>query len=125
MAGQTRGRAPLFAASRYGHMEVVRALVGAGAAVNQADVRYQRVMPHWYFCGCAHAIAAACSARTMFGCLGCFGHIVSVAGQTGGVTPLFAASRGGHIEAVTALVGAGAAVNQAAVREFRLSPGGY
>jgi hypothetical protein len=58
----------------------------------------------------------------MFGCLGGFGHIVCVVWQTDGVTPLFVASRGGHIEAVAALVGVGAAVNQARVREFRLSP---
>jgi hypothetical protein len=54
----------------------------------------------------------------------CSGHIVCVVWQTDGVTPLFVASQSGHIEAVTALVGVGAAVNQAAVREFRLSPCG-
>ena len=36
---QTDGATPLYIASRNGHVEVVRALVGAGAAVNQADVR--------------------------------------------------------------------------------------
>ena len=35
---QTDGVTPLYAASDNGHVEVVRALVGAGAAVNQADV---------------------------------------------------------------------------------------
>jgi ankyrin repeat protein len=36
---QTDGAIPLHAASNTGHVEVVRALVGAGAAVNQAAVR--------------------------------------------------------------------------------------
>ena len=42
---------------------------------------------------------------------------VSVVWQTNGVTPLYAASNHGHVEVVRALVGAGAAVNQAAVRD--------
>ncbi len=37
--------------------------------------------------------------------------------QTDGATPLCAASQEGHVEVVRALVRAGAAVNQAAVRE--------
>jgi ankyrin repeat protein len=36
---QTGGFTPLCATSENGHAEVVRALVEAGAAVNQADVR--------------------------------------------------------------------------------------
>ena len=36
---QTDGCTPLYVASHNGHVEVVRALVGAGAAVNQARVR--------------------------------------------------------------------------------------
>jgi hypothetical protein len=39
MAGQADGCTPLYVGSRNGHMDVVRALVGAGAAVNQAEVR--------------------------------------------------------------------------------------
>ncbi len=35
---QTNGRTPLFAASENGHVEAVRALVGAVAAVNKATV---------------------------------------------------------------------------------------
>ena len=35
---QTDGVTPLYAASDHGHVEVVRAVVGAGAAVNQAEV---------------------------------------------------------------------------------------
>ena len=37
---QTNGCTPLYVASHNGHVEVVRALVGAGAAVNQAKVRW-------------------------------------------------------------------------------------
>jgi hypothetical protein len=37
--------------------------------------------------------------------------------QTDGCTPLYAASGNGHVKVVRALVGAGAAVNQAAVRD--------
>ena len=40
-----------------------------------------------------------------------------VARQTNGFTPLYIASQDGHVEAVTALIGAGAAVNQATVRD--------
>ena len=36
---QTEGSTPLLIASQNGHVEVVRALVGAGAAVNRATVR--------------------------------------------------------------------------------------
>ena len=36
---QTDGATPLFIGSQNGHVEVVRALVRAGAAVNQARVR--------------------------------------------------------------------------------------
>ncbi len=36
---QTDGSTPLYAASLNGHVEVVRALVEAGASVNQAKVR--------------------------------------------------------------------------------------
>jgi hypothetical protein len=39
LVGQTDGCTPLLVASQNGHMDVMRALVGAGAAVNQARVR--------------------------------------------------------------------------------------
>jgi hypothetical protein len=48
----------------------------------------------------------------------CVTFIVFVPGQSGGATPLFAASKHGHIEVVRALVGAGADVNQAHVRDY-------
>ncbi len=38
-----------------------------------------------------------------------------MAAQSGVVTPLYVASQNGHVEAVRALLGAGAAVNQAKV----------
>ncbi len=39
MAMQVDGSTPLYLASLNGHMEAVRVLLGAGAAVNQAKVR--------------------------------------------------------------------------------------
>ena len=39
VAPQNHDSTPLFAASQHGRIEVVRALLGAGAAVNQAKVR--------------------------------------------------------------------------------------
>ena len=47
MVWQTDGWTPLHAASQDGHVEVVRALVEAGAAVNQAAVRED-----WSGCWC-------------------------------------------------------------------------
>ena len=44
-----------------------------------------------------------------------FGECVGSCGQTDGTTPLYTASREGHVEAVKALVELGAAVNQAKV----------
>ena len=38
MAAQSEGVTPLYVASQNGHVEAVRALLGAGAAVNQAKV---------------------------------------------------------------------------------------
>jgi hypothetical protein len=64
---QTDGFTPLYAASQEGHVEVVMALVGAGAAVSQADVREDwsgcwclgvRV---WFVFGSQHARAALCA----------------------------------------------------------------
>ncbi len=64
---QTDGWTPLCIVSHNGHVEVVRALVGAGAAVNQAEVRED-----WGGCWCSgvrgcvvfgsqHARAAVCA----------------------------------------------------------------
>jgi ankyrin repeat protein len=47
-AAQTSGATPLFMASLNGHVEVVRALVEAGASVNQAKVRDDLGL--WYSC---------------------------------------------------------------------------
>jgi hypothetical protein len=49
-AWQTDGTTPLYLASQNGHVEVVRALVGAGAAMNQAKVRNVRVADRVRFC---------------------------------------------------------------------------
>ncbi len=38
MAVQADGWTPVYVASRKGHVDAVRALLGAGASVNQADV---------------------------------------------------------------------------------------
>ena len=42
---------------------------------------------------------------------------MSAAAQTSGATPLLMASQNGHVEVVRVLVGAGASVNQAKVRD--------
>jgi hypothetical protein len=39
LAGQADGSSPLYTACEHDHIEVFRALMGAGAAVNQAKVR--------------------------------------------------------------------------------------
>ena len=52
---QTGGCTPVHAASENGHVEVVRALVGAGAAVNEADVR-----DHWLFVGARACVTVWC-----------------------------------------------------------------
>ena len=58
---QTDGATPLLIASENGHVEVVRALVGASAAVNQAKVRV--------VCGGALcSVACKCAALCARGC---------------------------------------------------------
>ena len=70
---QTDGWTPLYAASDNGHVEVVRTLVGAGAAVNQATV-CEDLGGCWYLgawiVGCGIA-ACACAALCACVCL-CF-----------------------------------------------------
>ena len=104
VARQTDGLTPLCAASESGHVEVVRALVGAGAAVNQADVR-----DDWGGCLCSgvrdDVVACACSS--------CACVVFVGAVQADGGTPMYIASVYGNVEVVRALMGAGAAVNQA------------
>jgi hypothetical protein len=64
---QTDGLTPLHAASWQGHDEVVRALVGAGAAVNEAAVRedlggcWCSGVRGWLDVGSQHACAALCA----------------------------------------------------------------
>jgi ankyrin repeat protein len=111
---QTDGFTPLCVASQNGHVEVVRALVGAGAAVNQADVR-----DDWGGCWCSRVrddvVACAFSSFCMCGVRGVV--------QADGATPMYIASVYGNVEVVRALVGAGAAVNQAKVCESWLAFG--
>jgi hypothetical protein len=63
---QTDATTPLYIASQNGHDEVVRALVGAGAAVNQAGVRedwggcWCLGVGGWLVFGSQHARAALC-----------------------------------------------------------------
>jgi hypothetical protein len=59
---QTDGATPLFIASQSGHVECVRALLGGGAAINQARVSYASSMARhcggysrWDLWGFAHA----------------------------------------------------------------------
>jgi len=61
---QTEGFTPLYAASHNGHVEVVRALVGAGAAVNQADVRDDRGV-----CWCSVVLALQLARVALHACV--------------------------------------------------------
>ncbi len=54
-----------------------------------------------------YQVLLACDGRWPDGC--------GIAAQASGATPVYAASLNGHVEAVRALLGAGAAVNQAKV----------
>ena len=66
-AVQTSGSTPLYIASQNGHVEVVRALVVTGAAVNQAKVRedwggcWCSGVRVWLVFGSQHARAALCA----------------------------------------------------------------
>ena len=63
---QTNGGTPLYAASQNGHVEVVRALVEAGAAPNQGKVRNEVFGWAWMIgvdialCVCIFVCACAC-----------------------------------------------------------------
>ncbi len=105
---QTSGATPLFIASQNGHVECVRVLLSNGAAINQAMV------------GCGWG-SVACTAPTPLGrqfvCCGALSErfwCESVL-QTDGAAPLFIASQKGHVDCVLALLGGGAAIDQAEV----------
>ena len=65
---QADGRTPLYGASSEGHVEAVAALVGAGAAVNQAEVSvdggglgmFVRVRCELYYCGGGWGVGRVC-----------------------------------------------------------------
>jgi hypothetical protein len=59
---QTDGATPLYIASQNGHVECVRALLGGGAAINQANV------------SCAGLIAGHRGGLCVWGSLGACGH---------------------------------------------------
>jgi hypothetical protein len=67
VAWQTDSFTPLYVASEKGHVEVVRALVVAGAALNQATVRedlsrcWCSGVRGWLDVGSQHARAALCA----------------------------------------------------------------
>ena len=93
---------PLYTASGGGHVEVVKALLGAGAAVDLAhnDGRTPLYMASYY----GHVAVV----RALLGA----GAAVDLANNNGR-TPLFASSYEGHLEVVRALLGAGSAVDLA------------
>ncbi len=68
---QSDGATSLFMASENGHVDVVGALVGAGAAVNQADVRDLQLGLHSFlhFYVGSYFAAAACVFRVMHMCV--------------------------------------------------------
>ena len=74
---QTDGWTPLYAASHNCHVEVVRALVEAGAAVNQAAVRedlggcWCSGVRGWLDVGLQHARAALCACVCVRVCCVC------------------------------------------------------
>ena len=121
IAVQSEGGTPLFLASQEGRVGVVRALVGAGAIVDQSTVRYrgldpvgwsERVVPLPWTAKCGgcvwllhvrHHPAAYCL-------------YASDSGQSDCWTPLCTACEEGFVEVVMALVGAGAALHHTTVR---------
>ncbi len=146
-------------------MECVQALLGFGAAVNEANVRclgsterrrggcvcgalWELARKHAFASGwvrpdgtrwrlwakgdCVHVILQFMGSISVMGCsrrVQCGGGArhdgvmfwceCRAAWQTNGATPLYFASGKGHVECVRALLGGGAAINQAAVGSTR------
>ena len=95
--------AQLYAACQEGHIEIVLALLAAGAVVNQAD--NDGGTPQHFACFQGHAQIVVVLLAA--------GAAVNQANNNSGFTPLCAACQEGHAEIVAALLAAGAAVNQA------------
>ena len=95
-------RTPIWYASKKGHLEVVQALIAAGAHVNTAD--NDDLTPiHW---------ASHEGHLEVVQALMVAGAHVNTA-DTKGSTPIYWASGSGHLEVVQALIGEGADVNKA------------
>jgi ankyrin repeat protein len=111
-SGKSDGWTPLCAACEEGSVEVVMALVGAGAALHHTTVRHR-----------GQGRRGPISLQTVscgYFFMRCWFLHVSV--QSEGETPLCIASRNGHVDVVRALVRAGAVVDQTAVRDRRMGP---
>ena len=101
--GENKGSFPLFAASQMGYIDVMQALLEAGADVNQVGGQYS-VSSLYQAATHNQPRAIALLVRN--------GGDVNLA-DSRGVTPLCIAAEQGHKEAVIALLEAKAAVNQA------------
>jgi hypothetical protein len=110
---QADGASPLFMATDKGprFIGLVRALLAAGAAANQARVCCVKLTLFWGSANDACAVVLFCCVVFVM-----ILHVfVFGVQQTDGASPLFMASQSGHTEAVQALLTAGAAVDQAMV----------
>jgi ankyrin repeat protein len=103
----TAGVTPIFIASQIGHLEIVKALVAAGADVNIAR-KGSGITPLYSASEKGHLEIV----KTLLEAGADVNKATTVSGTTvSGTTPLFIASFKGHLEIVKALVAAGADMN--------------